>query len=49
VVTGARELTGEELELELAALAQMVGQIRQLDNYTPAELQAELLSARRRS
>jgi hypothetical protein len=48
IVTGGRELTGEELELELAALAQMVGTIRQLDDYTPADLQAELLSARRR-
>ena len=47
VVTGARELTGEELELEMAALAQMVGTIRGTD-CSPADLQAELLSARRR-
>ena len=47
VVTGAREFTNEELELELAALAQMVGTIRGTD-CTPAELQSELLSARRR-
>jgi hypothetical protein len=47
LVTGAKDFTGPELESELAALAQMIATIRQLDSYTPAELQAELLSARR--
>jgi len=47
LVTGARDFTGPELESELAALAQMIATIRRLDSYTPAELQAELLSARR--
>lgn len=47
LVTGARELTTTELEGELAALAQMVATIRGIE-YTPADLQAELLSARRR-
>lgn len=42
------EITGHELEMELAAFAQMIATIRQLDSYTPADLQAELLSARRR-
>ena len=41
------EITANELELELAAFAEMLRSIRQLDTYTPAELQAELLSARR--
>jgi hypothetical protein len=47
LVTGAKDFTGPELESELAALAQMIATIRQLDSYTPAELQAELLSVRR--
>lgn len=47
LVTGTKDFTGPELESELAALAQMIATIRQLDSYTPADLQAELLSARR--
>jgi hypothetical protein len=43
------DISATELELELAAFAQMLLSIRQLDSYTPADLQAELLSARRRS
>lgn len=41
------EISTHELELELAAFAQMLCSIRELDSYTPADLQAELLSARR--
>jgi hypothetical protein len=36
--------TQAELELELAALSEMIRQIRRLEQYGPAELQAELLS-----
>jgi hypothetical protein len=43
------DISATELELELAAFAEMLRSIRQLDSYTPADLQAELLSARRRS
>jgi hypothetical protein len=49
LVTGVSELTASELELEAAALAEMFRTIRGLDSYSPADLQAELLSARRRS
>jgi hypothetical protein len=49
LVTGAVELTAAELELETAALAEMFRTIRGLESYSPAELQAELQSARRRS
>jgi hypothetical protein len=42
------EISASELELELAAFAEMLRSIRGLDSYTPAELQEELLSARRR-
>jgi hypothetical protein len=49
LVTGALELTASELELETAALAEMLRSVRGLKIYTPADLQAELLSARRRS
>jgi hypothetical protein len=49
VLTGAGEFTASELELEAAALAEMFREIRGLDSYSPADLQAELLSARRRS
>jgi hypothetical protein len=48
LVTGAVELTASELELEAAALAEMVRSIRGLRTYTPADLQGELLSDRRR-
>jgi hypothetical protein len=41
------EISVSELELELAAFAEMLRSIRRLDSYTPAELQEELLSARR--
>ena len=41
------EISASELELELAAFAEMLRSIRGLDSYTPAELQEELLSARR--
>lgn len=41
------EITGTELEMELAAFAEMLRSIRQLDSFTPADLQDELLSARR--
>jgi hypothetical protein len=49
LVTGAVELTAAELELETAALAEMFRTIRGLESYSPADLQAELQSARRRS
>lgn len=49
VITGISEFSPAELELELAALAEMVRAIRRLESYTPADLQKELLSARRRS
>jgi hypothetical protein len=47
LVTGAVELTATELELETAALAEMFRTIRGLESYSPADLQAELSSARR--
>jgi hypothetical protein len=40
-------LSHKELESELAALAEMVRQVRRLDTFTPAQLQAELLTDRR--
>jgi hypothetical protein len=40
-------LSHKELESELAALAEMVRQVRGLETFTPAQLQAELLSDRR--
>jgi hypothetical protein len=49
VVSGMAEFTPTELELELAALAEMVRSIRRVESYSPADLQAELLSVRRRS
>ena len=49
LVTGAVELTAAELELETAALAEMFRTIRGLESYSPADLQAELSSAIRRS
>jgi len=49
LVTGAVELTAAELELETAAIAEMFRTIRGLESYSPADLQAELSSARRRS
>ena len=49
LVTGAGEFTASELELEAAALAEMFREIRGLHSYSPADLQEELLSARRRS
>jgi hypothetical protein len=49
LVTGAAELTASELELELAALAEMIRSIRGMESCSPADLQQELLSARRRS
>jgi len=49
LVTGAGELTTSEMELEMAALAEMFRAIRGLDSYSPADLQAELSSDRRRS
>ena len=48
LVTGASELTAAELELETAALAEMFRSIRGLESYSPADLQAELSSVRRR-
>jgi hypothetical protein len=41
------EISGTELEMELAAFAEMLRLIRGLDSFTPADLQDELLSARR--
>jgi hypothetical protein len=38
----------KELESELAALAEMIRQVRGLETFTPAQLQAELLSDRQR-
>jgi hypothetical protein len=49
LLMGTYEYTSTELELELAALAEMVRTLRRLQSYTPADLQKELLSARRRS
>lgn len=49
LLSGGAELTTTELELELAGFAEMIRSVRGLKSYTPAELQAELLSARRRS
>ncbi|MFZ9952568.1 MAG: hypothetical protein ACO3FA_09790 [Vulcanococcus sp.] len=40
-------LTPAELESELAAMAEMIRQIRGLQTFTPAQLKAELLSDRR--
>jgi hypothetical protein len=40
-------LSHKELESELAALAEMVRVVRGLESFTPAQLQAELLSDRR--
>jgi hypothetical protein len=48
LVTGGPELSMSELELETAALAEMLRTIRGLESYSPADLQAELMSARRR-
>ena len=39
-------LTQSELELELAALAEMIRQVRGVEAFSPAQLQEELLSAR---
>lgn len=41
------DISGTELELELAAFAEMLRLIRGLDSFTPADLQDELLSVRR--
>jgi hypothetical protein len=41
------DIQGTELELELAAFAEMLRSIRGLDSFTPADLQEELLSVRR--
>ena len=41
------EISGTELEMELAAFAEMLRLVRGLDSFTPADLQDELLSARR--
>lgn len=49
LVTGQGDLTTAELELEMPALADMIRSVRGLDSYTPADLQSELLSARRRT
>jgi hypothetical protein len=38
------QLTQNELELELAALAEMIRQVRGIKSYGPGDLQAELLS-----
>lgn len=40
-------LSQSELELEMAALAEMIRQVRGVERFTPADLQAELLSVRR--
>jgi hypothetical protein len=40
-------LTQPELELEMAALAEMLRRVRGLERFTPGELQGELLSDRR--
>jgi hypothetical protein len=37
-------LTADELEGEMAALAEMVRVVRGLEEFTPADLQRELLS-----
>jgi hypothetical protein len=44
VLTG-ESYTQPELELEMAALAEMIRQVRGIERFTPADLQAELLSA----
>ena len=43
VLTG-ETYTQSELEMEMAALAEMIRQVREVERFTPAELQAELLS-----
>ena len=43
------EISATDMELELAAFAEMLRSIRVLNSYTPADLQEELLSARRHS
>ena len=46
VLAGTAEMSPNELELETAALAEMFRAIRGLASYSPADLQAELLSVR---
>ena len=41
------EISASDLELEMAAFAEMLRSIRGLDSYTPADLQKELLTDRR--
>jgi hypothetical protein len=40
------QFTQSELELELAAIAEMIRQVRGVTSYGPGELQQELLSDR---
>lgn len=46
MVAGTAEMSAADLELEAAALAEMVREVRGLERYSPADLQAELLSDR---
>jgi len=49
VLSGMAEISASELELELAAFAEMLRTIRGLAAFSPADLQAELMSAHRQS
>jgi hypothetical protein len=49
VLSGMAEISANELELELAAFAEMLRTIRGLAAFSPADLQAELMSAHRQS
>jgi hypothetical protein len=47
VLSGMAEISASELELEMAAFAEMLRTIRGLRSFGPADLQAELMSAHR--
>ena len=49
VLSGMAEISASELELEMAAFAEMLRSIRGLRSFSPADLQAELMSAHRQS
>lgn len=48
LVVSPVELTTSEMELEAAAMAEMFRAIRGMESFSPADLQQELMSARRR-
>jgi hypothetical protein len=49
VLSGMAEISANELELEMAAFAEMLRAIRGLRSFGPADLQAELMSAHHQS